>query len=96
MRRSAKHLDVLPDSDRRELADNNYSDRAKVILLTLFPLSCPTILSPITILFIRGYHSSWASPSGVMLLGGRDSPTTSERILEDATSVSGFTLEYDL
>ena len=65
-------------------------------LASLVPDICPTILSPITILIIRYWHSSWASPSGVILLGGGWSPRTSERIQEDGTSVSGFPLEYDL
>ena len=47
------------------------------------------------ILIIRDDHSSWASPSGVRILGGNDL-RTSERIQEDGTSVRGFTLEYDL
>ena len=47
---------------------------------------------------MRAYHSSWASPSGVILLGGVPHPNyrTSERIQEDGTSVSGFNLEYSL
>ena len=64
------------------------------------PDICPTIHSLITILIIRFYHSSWASPSGVRLLGGNGNLTsslwTSEMILEDGTSVSSFPLEYDL
>ena len=48
------------------------------------------------ILTIRRDHSSWASPSGAMLLGGLYSKNTSERIQEDGTSVSGFPLDYDL
>ena len=28
-----QHPDILPDSDRRDLADNNYSATVKVILL---------------------------------------------------------------
>ena len=32
-RRRKHHQDILPDSDRRDLADNNYSAREKVILL---------------------------------------------------------------
>ena len=48
------------------------------------------------ILIIRDDHSSWASPSGVRLLGGVVISGTSERIQEDGTSVSGFPLEYDL
>ena len=47
-------------------------------------------------LIFRNGHSSWASPSGLMLLGGWASPKTSERIQGDGTSVSGFNLEYDL
>merc|ERR1711988_1430978 len=57
-----------------------------------------------TLLNSRFHHSSWASPSGVILLGGSYSYSyrqprdrdTSERIQEDGTSVSGFPLEYHL
>ena len=105
-----QHRDILPDSDRRDLDDNNYSARGEVILLIHIktthiitsllpevPDVCPNILSPKTILIIRWYHSSWASPSGVILLGGgSNSGRTSERIQEDGTSVSGFPLEYDI
>ena len=102
-----QHRDILPDSDRRDLADNNYSARGEVILLrykhdthyhfaSLVPDICPIIVSQIIILIIRVYPSSWASPSGVRLLGGWGSERTSERIQEDGSSVRGFTLEYPL
>merc|ERR1712066_235474 len=63
--------------------------------------SCLTLIdgtwqTTTTLLEDRYYHSSWASPSGVILLGGWSSPGTSERIQEDGTSVSGFPLEYSL
>merc|ERR1719300_1802563 len=63
--------------------------------------SCLTLIdgtwqTTITLLDERDDHSSWASPSGVILLGGEGSPRTSERIQEDGTSVSGFPLEYSL
>merc|ERR1719378_1971379 len=49
-----------------------------------------------TLLKERYHHSSWASPSGVRILGGHGGPWTSERIQEDGTSVGGFTLEFPL
>merc|ERR1719295_461938 len=64
--------------------------------------SCLTLIdgtwqTTTTLLEERFHHSSWASPSGVILLGGSySSSRTSERIQEDGTSVSGFPLEYDL
>jgi len=63
--------------------------------------SCLTLIdgtwqTTTTLLEWRLWHSSWASPSGVILLGGINSRRTSERIQEDGTSVSGFPLEYDL
>ena len=44
----------------------------------------------------RYYHSSWDSPTGVRLLGGKYSSGTSERIQEDGTSFASFDLEYSL
>ena len=43
---------------------------------------------------IRIRHSSWASPSGLILLGGTDSKKTSEKIQEDGTSSFSFELKY--
>ena len=40
-------------------------------------------------------YSSWASPSGLMLLGGWYSRRTTEMIQENGTSSYNFTLEYD-
>merc|ERR1719204_2357989 len=72
-------------------------------LYTLTKTTCLTLIdgtwqTTTTLLEDRYYHSSWASPSGVILLGGRYNPNlrTSGRIQEDGTSVSGFPLEYDL
>ena len=47
------------------------------------------------IVITRAGHSSWAAPSGTILLGGSFSPRTSEKILEDGTSTYSFDLEYD-
>jgi len=47
-----------------------------------------------TMLEDRKYHSSWASPSGLILLGGDSSPRTSEKIGEDGTSRNSFNLNY--
>ena len=57
---------------------------------------CPLLVSPIMITIIRYRHSSWASPSGVILLGGGGSPRTSERIQDDGTSTDSFSLGYEL
>ena len=49
-----------------------------------------------TLLQARVHHSSWASSSGVILLGGRDlnSSQTTERIQQNGTSVGSFDLKY--
>ena len=91
-----QHHDILPDSDRRDLADNNYSAGAEVLLRDINMTHDTHYLFASLILTIRRDHSSWASPSGAMLLGGLYSKNTSERIQEDGTSVRGFPLEYDL
>ena len=45
----------------------------------------------------RYWHSSWASPSGLtILMGGGDSPETTEKIQEDGTSVRSFDLDFSL
>jgi len=47
-----------------------------------------------TLLEGRYDHSSWASPSGLILLGGGGSIRTSEKIGEDGTSRNSFKLNY--
>jgi len=49
-----------------------------------------------TLLESRSSHSSWASPSGLILLGGAygSSSTSSEKIGEDGTSRYSFKLKY--
>ena len=42
----------------------------------------------------RRRHSVWASPQGIMLLGGQDSGTTSEILLESGDTTPGFSLNY--
>ena len=40
-------------------------------------------------------HSSWASPSGrIILMGGGESGLTTEEIQEDTTSLESFPLQY--
>merc|ERR1719219_938055 len=62
--------------------------------------SCLTLTSPgtwektSTLLNARLRHSSWASPSGLILLGGTDSQTTTEKIQENGTSTQSFGLKY--
>ena len=43
---------------------------------------------------MRRYHSAWASPQGTILLGGYDSRTTSEILLENGDKKPGFSLDY--
>ena len=43
----------------------------------------------------RYFHSSWSSPSGLVLLGGEASPTTSERLQEGGNTTYSFPLHYD-
>ena len=47
----------------------------------------------VIIIFSRVYLSSWASPSGVYLLGEGD---TTELIKEDGTTVAKFNLKYSI
>ena len=103
-----QHQDILPHSDRRDLGDINNPAAFKVSLLinehdgnyhvntSHVSDDCPLLVSPIMITIIRHHHSSWASPSGVILLGGHVSPNTSERIQDDGTSTDSFSLEYSL
>ena len=43
----------------------------------------------------RFYHHCWNVPEGVLLLGGEDSPSTTELVQRDgSTSVSKFDLSY--
>ena len=42
----------------------------------------------------RGYHVSWATASGVYLMGGQYSKETSELVKEDGTVEEGFKLKY--
>ena len=48
-----------------------------------------------TLLEQRFRHSSWASPSGMILLGGLFSRRTTEKIGEDGTSSYSFELKYN-
>ena len=42
----------------------------------------------------RYYHTSWTSPLGIVLMGGRGSGTTTELLTEDGQSVELFPLKY--
>ena len=42
----------------------------------------------------RRYHSSWASPRGVMLMGGLSSVETTEILTGDGVTTPGFSLDY--
>ena len=44
----------------------------------------------------KRYHSSWMSPSGILLMGGDYSRTTTELLSStDSTTTNRFTLEYE-
>ena len=43
---------------------------------------------------IRRKHSSWDSPSGLILFGGRSSRNSSEKI-QEGNSIDNFELTYD-
>ena len=45
-------------------------------------------------LIIRRVHSSWDSPAGVVLMGGKNSLRTTEKIQQDGTSSYSFDLKY--
>ena len=48
----------------------------------------------------RAYHSSWASPKGIILIGGSDAGyrgkyrTKTEILTEDGDTITGFTPDY--
>ena len=42
----------------------------------------------------RRYHSAWASPRGVMLMGGRWAEKTTEILTEDGDTKPGLNLDY--
>ena len=46
------------------------------------------------IIIIRYDHCSWASPSGIILMGGYNSRKTTEKIQENGTSTVSFALKY--
>ena len=43
----------------------------------------------------RYHHVSWATASGVYLIGGYESPRTSEKVKLDSSVEEGFNLKYD-
>ena len=46
--------------------------------------------------YYQYYHSSWASPAGTMLMGGRNSPQTTELLdANTGDSVMSFPLKYN-
>ena len=50
----------------------------------------------IIIISIRAGHSSWDSPSDLVLMGGDYSKRTTEKIQENGTSSYSFELKYDI
>merc|ERR1711953_992287 len=77
-------------------SDPNYTghDETRSSCVTL--ASDGTWLETTRLLEQRYHHSSWASPSGLILLGGRGSKRTTEKIQEDGSSSYSFELKYDL
>ena len=52
--------------------------------------------TPFTLKESRNAHVSWETPTGVYLIGGYDSPKTSEKVtLDGDSSVFSFNLKYD-
>ena len=43
----------------------------------------------------RRRHSAWDSPQGIVLIGGIESRTTTEILLENGDTAPGFNLDYD-
>ena len=46
-------------------------------------------------ILLRDMHSSWASPSGTILMGGYDSPRTTEKLETNGSTTDSFQLQYD-
>ena len=45
----------------------------------------------------RSYHSSWSNQDGnILLIGGSISPTTTEIVYQNGTSIRSFDLEYSI
>ena len=42
----------------------------------------------------RRSHVAWNSPDGVLLMGGRDSPTTTELLTNNGDTTPGFKIKY--
>ena len=42
----------------------------------------------------RRGHAAWNSPDGVLLMGGRDSPTTTELLTNNGDTTPGFKIKY--
>jgi len=80
----------------RRICGGGYSDTTRTSCLSLTEEG--TWNKTATLLEERVDHSSWASPSGIILLGGRgyssSSSRTSEKIGEDGTSRYSFQLNY--
>ena len=98
------YRDLLPHSEWCRLGEINCNARGEVILIQKSNNhSQPAIVTNmahcpcsamIIILIFRSDLASWASPSGVILLGGYGSTTTTEKIQEDGTSTYSFNLTY--
>ena len=66
----------------------------------MYCISTAAIVTDISSMFaiflnIRYGHSSWASPSGTILMGGEGSQKTTEKIQQNGTSSYSFELKYE-
>ena len=49
------------------------------------------------LVYPRYYHSSWVTPQGgILLIGGTASPTTTEIVYQNGTSIRSFDLKYNI
>ena len=70
---------------------SSYSDTNKLCL----SLRAGGWVNTSFLLEYRSFSLSWSSPAGLVLLGGQDSPRTTERPQEDGSSAYGFPLEEE-
>jgi len=85
-----------------EVPDEGIPADQDIVTPATQPTSCLTLTDDGTwettttlLLEQRWWHSSWASPSGLILMGGGKSKNTTEKINEDGTSSYSFPLEYN-
>ena len=88
---------MMTGPGRRQLTCKERGKLTDKYIHILSLISVIAVISLLIIIFIiRWGHSSWASPSGLMLLGGGgDGLRTTEKINENGTSSYSFPLKYD-